>query len=185
MKTYKILVIAFGILVRTPCLAQELGLSKIHEFLQQSYDTSFIIHNYNTHELQHPTFKILSKTNGNITLYTYGNDKTFDNNKNAFDVDPSKLLKLKNISVKNGELLWEKVNAINPWDIKDDTIEGEGCPDRYVYHQPGISLYLITKEKILKLRFYAPQHFQKVCKKRAGRQSIIRLEKLFNHYFKD
>ncbi|RZJ72665.1 MAG: hypothetical protein EOO47_22335, partial [Flavobacterium sp.] len=181
MKISKLLVIILIFLFRTPSLAQEQGLNKIFKLLQESTDTSFLIHNYNTHELQFPTFKILSRINSEISLYRYSNDKTTNAKViDPFDIDASKLLKLKNISVEDKELLWKKMSAINPWDIKDDNIEGEGCPNKYVYHQAGISLYLITKGKIKKLSFYAPHYFQRVCKKRAGRQSIIKLEKLFN-----
>ncbi|MFD2288645.1 hypothetical protein ACFSOV_21225 [Pedobacter petrophilus] len=64
-----------------------------------------------------------------------------------------------------------------PWQINDDSIDGESCPntkngyDKNIYDGGWINLYLIFKINIKRLYFYAPQYYEKeVCPGREVRQ---------------
>lgn len=190
MKTFKKLLFSFIIFISNPCFGQENGLIKIQKLLQENTDTAFIFQVYNTYELDYPSFKVLSKTKDKISLFEYKIDQTNENesitnkSQRPFDINTSKFYNSINIDSKDAKLFWEKLIKLKPWSIKDDVVEGEGCPEKYINHQTGISFYLIAKEKIQKLKFYAPKYFEKVCATRTGRKMIIKIDRLFERYFK-
>jgi hypothetical protein len=51
-----------------------------------------------------------------------------------------------------------------------------------IYDGGGLNLYLITSTEIKLLYFYAPGFYEKYCKGRIGRQSVLKIEALFREY---
>ena len=78
-------------------------------------------------------------------------------------------------------MLWQNVLAHNPWKIKDDKVEGSGCPigkgirNLEISDGNGYNLALITKNEIKKLYFYEPGTYEQHCPGRDGRKAIIKI----------
>lgn len=77
------------------------------------------------------------------------------------------------------------IDSLSMWTIRDDQIDGEGCPEcRSGISDAGyFNFYLITSSKIKRLRFYAPDYYEKRCKPRDGRQRIRQVINIFNEVF--
>jgi len=74
-----------------------------------------------------------------------------------------------------------------PWLLVDDEIKGTGCPidsksTPVIYDGGGINLYLITKSEIKLLYFYAPGYYEKYCKGRQGRKSVLKIQSLIRKH---
>jgi len=82
------------------------------------------------------------------------------------------------------------VQQLNLWNIVDDSVDGIGCPDgkggnvNNLADGGEINLYLITKEKIKELQFYAPGFYEEQCPGRTGRRVILKLDKILKPIFK-
>ncbi|RZK76022.1 MAG: hypothetical protein EOO92_15235 [Pedobacter sp.] len=96
---------------------------------------------------------------------------------------------------KDVRILWSKMNAHKPWLLTDDSTNGEGCPTRKteitkngdtivydgrMYDGGGIRLYLITKDKVRFLDYYAPDYYEKECPGRKDRIAILTIGSLFS-----
>jgi hypothetical protein len=62
-----------------------------------------------------------------------------------------------------------------PIESKDGTIR-----DTNIYDGGGIKLYLITKDAIKILDYYAPDYYEETCPGRADRIAVLNIAKLFN-----
>lgn len=188
--------------------AQGLGdITPMHTFLQKNSDTSILLE-YNYSTIHTPEYFILSKKGDTISAYTYKVLPSIDKRiivphnigykifkRNNFDiyntvVDINIYFNPKYLSQDSLNKFWKEVNIFRPWQIKDDSIDGEACPEytseKYISDLGGISLYLVTKDEIKKLYFYGPKYFEeKLCPGRQGRKAILELEKLFLTYFKE
>jgi hypothetical protein len=82
--------------------------------------------------------------------------------------------------------MWDKLLKERPWTLLDDEGQGPGCKIKSkatpeIFDGGGVNLYLITKNEIKQLYFYAPGFYQQFCK-RQGRKAVIKIESLFRKY---
>lgn len=182
-------------------------ITPIHEFLQKNADSTLILE-YENNWLHITQYQVLSKKEDTIAIYMYKPLPQIDkriilpkamsykmyqrNFLNAFSipVDINFYFNPKYLPKDSLKLFWKKIETLKPWTIKDDAVEGNGCPieDKNgvsISDGGGITLFLITKAEIKKLYFYAPDFFEEYCPGRKGRISIMKLSKLFTSYFKD
>ncbi|MBB6274085.1 hypothetical protein HDF26_004558 [Pedobacter cryoconitis] len=186
------------------------GITPMHEFLKANADTTFILQ-YTSNWMHTPEYLIISKKGDTISSYTYKSlpkvDKRINlpraigyqlNKRNTLDmyattVDINLYFNPKYLSSDTLKQFWTSIVKLSPWQIKDDSIDGNGCPltndnksRKTINDGGGIILDLITKNGIQRLNFYAPDFFEKeVCPGRAGRKSILGISKLFETYFKE
>jgi len=86
--------------------------------------------------------------------------------------------------------MWNDIVKLRLWRIKDDAVEGSGCPvtktmNAFVEDGGGIYILLISRIAIKPLNFYAPDNFEKFCRGREGRQTAIKLSGMFYKIFKE
>lgn len=188
------------------CSAQSNNaITPMHLFLQKNADST-VIFQYDVALFEPPIYKVLSKKGDTISIYEYKSlyridiampknirDTLYRINKymDSYKVDINNFFRPKHISSQNSAKFWKHIRDLKPWQINDDSKDGEGCPiqkdgiDRDIYDGGGIFVYLITKGEIKQLYFYAPSYYEKLCPGRDGRKSILKLEKLFLAYFKE
>ncbi len=178
----------------------------IIDFLQRNADTTIAISRSTNWGIQYKTF-YLSKKGDTINLYRYGEnfnhkirlpkkirDSVYLASKDweIGKLGINRFFTVININDNEVKTLWQKVTSQKPWQIKDDKHDGgEGCPEyytkeKYISDLGGISLYLVTKNEIKTLYFYAPKYLEtEVCPSRLGRKAILKIEELFDKYFKE
>lgn len=183
-------------------------ISPMHEFLMKNSDTTFVL-KYESNWLVAPEYLIISKKGDTITAYTYKSNPGIDKRiilphsiayalykRNKFDimkaaVDINFYFNPIYFPQDTLKMFWNSIMDVSPFKIKDDTIEGKGCPiinnknQKRIDDGGGIALDLITKEGTKRLSFYAPEFFEEVCPGRNGRKSIITISKLFTRLFKE
>lgn len=177
-------------------------------FLQANADST-IIFQYELYSVQLSPYYILSKKADTITAYTYKALPKLDKRIrlprsigakirhrnyiaiNLVPIDVNIYFQPVYFSPKKLLNFWKNITKENPWQLADDSVDGHACIDsqgnrtgNYIYDGGGIYLYLITKNEIKKLDYYAPQFFEKeVCPGRKGRISILKIEQLFDRHF--
>ncbi|WP_025143261.1 hypothetical protein [Pedobacter jeongneungensis] len=177
----------------------------LYKYLQNSTDSALVL-TYDQIPDYPVTHFILSKKLDLITLYLYGSPydrrgvkeipreirnlfQKRDLEINRLKIDTNAYFNAKYIIPKKAKELWKKTIAFHPWQMADDAIDGEGCPnlrvqgDYGIYDGGSIRLFLITKDTIRRLYFYAPAFYDKKCPGRLGRKSILKIEQLFKIYF--
>ena len=182
-----------------------IGITPLHKFFQKHADTSYIKTSANQFD---PEYQILSKVGDTISGYTYksntklsaklkGIPKVFreaflNNNGNLIyfiPVDINVFFQPKYLSTDSLKQLWRKSSELEIWKVNDDKVDGEGCDvkqNQFAISDGGqIYLYLITKDNIKELFFYAPDYYNDKCPGRKGREAILKLNALFNTYFKE
>ena len=181
-----------------------LNITPIHTFFQNNADTTLIF-SYESNFADLPTYFILSKKGDTINLFKY--DSGFNKKlkmpsrirdslykilriHESFNIGINRFFTSVNIEHENASKFWSKISLLKPYQIKDDTTDGEGCPktndnyDKNIYDGGGISLYLINKNAIRRLYFYAPKYYEnEVCPGTEGRKCILKVEELFLAYF--
>ncbi|WP_316844427.1 hypothetical protein [Pedobacter psychrodurus] len=179
----------------------------MHKFMQANADSTIIVQ-YTGAWADSPVFYLLSKKGDTLTCYLYKDTRRYSSinkvprkiamamsSRTMMDiyktpVDINRFFNIKDIQPDSLLKFWDEVSALKPWLIKDDAIEGAGCPvgkKGEVYSIDdggGILVHLVTKEQIKPLNFYDPDGFEKLCPGRKGRQSIIKFTALFRRYFK-
>ncbi|RZK73989.1 MAG: hypothetical protein EOO85_16165 [Pedobacter sp.] len=95
----------------------------------------------------------------------------------------------KDIAVDTLRNLWNDILSLKLWSMKDDAIEGSGCPmvkgsNVSIDDAGGIYILLISKAEIKPLNFYAPDDFERICPGRKGRLAAIKLSDLIGRVFK-
>jgi len=86
--------------------------------------------------------------------------------------------------------LWSEILDLHLWKIKDDAIEGSGCPitsesNFSVIDGGGLYILLISRLAIKPLNFYAPDVYERHCPGREGRQTAIKLFNIVNKVFEE
>lgn len=201
--------IAINIFAQKNNIVPPINVTLMHTFLQKNADSTILFERMN-YKINRPEFFIISKVGDTVSIYHYQQLKEIDKRillpkairyklykRNRLDYlsEPIDINIYFNPIYLNRDsitIFWQSLLKQQPWQINDDSIDGESCPnakngyDRNIYDGGSISLYLITKNNIKRLYFYAPQYYEKeVCPGRKGRQAIIAIEKLFKTYFKD
>ena len=89
---------------------------------------------------------------------------------------------------------WSELRALRPWSLTDDAVNGEGCPvvtaranekghalpeNQVIYDGGGLRIYLITKDTIKVLNYYAPDFYIKICPGRKDREAAMEISSIF------
>ena len=205
---YKLFFIGFLLIESVTVYAQkDLKSSPLFKFLKRNADTTIVFHYENTWGIP-PKYMILSKKGDTLSAFTYNvvdniekravmphnfRYKLYEVSLLKFDKGPAAINEFfhpKYLSVDSIQYLWSLIVLQNPWKVMDDRVDGSGCPFVKGGRQGAIRdgttyvLDLITKNRILNLKFYAPYYYEKeVCPGRDGRQRILIIDKLFQNYF--
>ncbi|TCD28994.1 hypothetical protein EZ456_02205 [Pedobacter psychrodurus] len=194
------------ILMLTLCSAITFAQKKhsatpLFKFLKANADSTIVM-SYESSWGINPVYFMLSKKGDTINAYTYKiavvldqrnvvphniQYRLYQNTQALADVNSNFYINyLSSDSLKN---FWKEIVALKPWNINDDQTDGAGCPvekdslQRQIRDGSTIKLHLITKKEIKELSFYAPEYYEKqICPGRVGRQTILRIEKLFETY---
>lgn len=182
-------------------------ITPMHEFMKANMDSTIIYQSY-SNWLHTPEYFMISKKGDTLTAYKYQSLYGYDNriivpNMMASKLDRRMAANIFSIPVDINQYFnpiyinpdsikkfWNNLIRLNPWQIKDDSIEGEGCPvikgkdSPIIYDGGGITLFLVTKNEIKKLYFYAPRYFEKECKGRESREKILNIQQYFLSHFR-
>ena len=173
--------------------------------MQDNSDTTIVVENASNWVTDAPEIYLLSKKGDTLTCYTYrdlvyqrsgilipkrirGEMRKANRLKILVtEIDVNEFLYVSAIDQKTLGELWNKIKREKPWTLLDDQAEGQGCgmtskSNAYISDDGGLNLYLITKSEIKKLEFYAPWFYQKQCRSRQGRKSVLRIGALFHKY---
>lgn len=180
--------------------------SIIAKHMQNNADTTIIVQYPNVWSTK-PQIFLLSKYRDTIAAYLYADLRKINFNKkiprkialtiysktlydfqkapieinqyfNVKDIEPDSLIKF-----------WSEVAKLKLWSVKDDAVEGRGCPiDRKqgfleIDDAGGTYVLLITKSVIKPLNFYAPEEYETFCPGRKGRRTILKLADIFRKNF--
>ena len=187
-------------------IVPKIYITPMHTFLQQNADTTLVF-SYASGFVNTPTYFVLSKKSDTLTLYKYDSgsknylarvpkkirDSLNKLNKpwESFEIGINRFFSVVNIAQDSAKVFWSKIDRLKPFQLKDDSDNGEGCPksnvgyDNNIYDGGGIELYLITRKNIKNLYYYAPQYYEKLCPGREDRKAILKIEQLFLTYFKE
>lgn len=92
---------------------------------------------------------------------------------------------------------WNRLMSLKPSSLKDDSVFGKGCPpippkidengnkviiDRNVYDGGSFLIFLITKDKIKTLHYYAPDYYYERCPEIKYRLSALQIANIFAEY---
>lgn len=189
-------------------LAQTPKLSPLRTFLQQDADTT-IVFQYTTNWLGrsfHYAY-FMCKKDAQIKFYahrdfvwdslphTAENQKPLGGLLEITQVPEARNKFFNPLSIAPEQLnqLWADLMSVKPWLIRDDKLDGEGCPEKYrrkgnsieevnIYDGGGIQLSLLTRNQVKILDFYAPDYYEKQCRGRAGRKAILKIAAMFDPY---
>lgn len=184
----------------------QLNDSEIARVMQKLADTTIILQ-YPSVWNNGPLLHFLSKKGDTINAYSYqrpNQRKTSSNVPTAVaraillkdwsdyarePVSINRYFTINDINPDTLKKLWNDVTKLHLWKIKDDAIEGAGCPVKKhssvsVEDGGGLYILLISRIEIKPLNFYAPQEFEKHCPERKGRQTAIKLSGMVNQIFK-
>lgn len=208
MKSRLFLFIAF-FSFQISTFGQTKKIQPLHELMQVSADSTLVLE-FTSSWFHFPSYYLLSKKDQMISCYIY----ELPEKPGAFGPIPAKLsdlmfkLQMKILSEPMdvnyffksylGKLevqkdFWNQVSALKPWQLKDDSMEGDRCPAAphtsaeraapVVFDGDGIQLYLITKAEIKMLDFDAPQFYEESCPGRPSRIAINKMAALFKAHF--
>jgi len=185
---------------------QKHPFSPLRQFLQQVSDTT-IVFQYTTNWIGPSAFYayFISKKGDRLKLHAYrdfvrsGSPDSVSNKqqlgpRNEIILVPESRNRYFNplpVSPAQLKLLWSNLMAQKPWLIRDDKVDGEGCPEKLritknsiedlnIYDGGGIQFMLITKNQIKALDFHAPDFYEKQCPGRVGRIAILKISALFD-----
>lgn len=182
------------------------AITPMHEFLKANMDSTIILQ-FNSNWIHSPEYFILSKKGDTLTAFKYQTLPAYDNRivmpksvasklrKNRITqifstpIDINQYFNPQFIDPDSIRKLWNNLSSLHPWQMKDDAKDGLGCPLEkgkdpiQIYDGGGITLFLITKDDIKKLSFYAPGFYEKECPGRKGRQDILKIEQYFLTHF--
>ena len=157
----------------------------MHRFMQANADSTIVVQ-YTGGWIDPPMFYLLSKKEDTVTCYLYKDDRKYTSinavprkigvamsSRTWYDiyktpVDINRFFNVYEIQPDSLIAFWNKVSALKPWEIKDDSIEGKGCPiaknrSITIDDGAGICVHLITRDNIKTLTFYEPDSFERYC----------------------
>lgn len=174
----------------------------LYKFMQANADTTIVVELVTNWVSIAPDVYLLSKKGDTLTCYTYRDlvyqryggilipttvrramRKIHERRILTVPMDVNEFFSINVVSQQTLKSMWNEIISEQPWTLLDDEKEGEGCPiksknNQEIYDGGGVNLYLITKEEIKQLYFYAPGFYQKYCK-RKGREAVLKIESLF------
>jgi hypothetical protein len=176
----------------------------LEEILQNDFDSS-ILYSYSNQGYYH-NYLIISKKDSLVYFYSYSSP--FKNNFNFVNKAPynsniySKLVS-NQIEFVNTEpninsyfswvgtklsnkSIWKDITKYNLWNFVDDAkIDPVGyvC-DTESSHERTEIFHLLTKDKIIELKYYNPKGQNKDCKFNQIRDDIVKIEEIISDFFK-
>lgn len=178
--------------------AQVLDTSAIEQLLMERADSAFIFSGKSGWSVASDVF-MLSKKGDTVTCYHYRplrvNRKTLKEVPHSianalldkYGVD----FQVYEIPQDSARLFWAAIGALDPWQWRDDAVDGNGCPivdstkrPTYIYDGFTYQVKLIAENTIKTLSFYEPAFFEKQCPGREGRQRVLSLIQLMQEIFK-
>ncbi|MES2445817.1 MAG: hypothetical protein V4546_01470 [Bacteroidota bacterium] len=201
---FLVLFVAFSALAQNPTIN---GINKIYHYLQMNADTTFVL-SYGVSADEISKLYFISKKGDTVTSYFYGepnNNKTLMpkeirrmfhkrtvmealvEKKYIVDIN-SPLFNAYPMNPSHVKQFWNDITKEEPFKIKDDILDGEGCPDKknHIYDGGEIKFDLITKDAIKHLYFYSPEFYEKKCPlAKKGRSAILEIERLYKFYFRN
>jgi hypothetical protein len=176
----------------------------LEEILQKDYDSS-ILYSYSNRGYYH-NYLIISKKDSLVYFYSYASP--LKSNFNFGDKAPynsniySKLVdnQLKFIGTKpdinsyfswvgtklSNESIWKDILKYKIWNLIDDSkIDPVGyvC-DTESSHERTEIFHLLTKDKIVELKYYNPKGMNIDCKFNQTRADIVKIEEIISEFFK-
>jgi hypothetical protein len=176
----------------------------LEEILQNDFDSS-ILYSYSNRGYYH-NYLIISKKGSLVYFYRYSSP--LKNNLNTGDKAPynsGTYLKLinnqlefietkPNINVyfswvdtkSSNESIWKDITKYNLWSLIDDAkINSLGtiC-DTETFGEGYETFKLLTKDKIIELKYYNPKGQNKDCKFNQIRDDIVKIEEIISDFFK-
>ena len=181
--------------------AQKHNAAPLYKFLKTNADSTIVMSYESAWEID-PAYYMLSKKGDTLSAYTYKARYNVDQRSiiphnlryrlyqnTQVPADVNSYFSAKYLSVDSLKNFWKELITLQPWHIDGDKINEAGCPiykdslQRQIRDASFIKLHLITKKRIKELSFYAPEYYEnKICPSSAGRQAILKIEKLFVTY---
>jgi len=205
MKSFHILLIVNLWLFEATGQTKDIALRQV---FKQTADSTLILTEKSGWSLKNTNALILSKTGDTVACYRYkveGPQQTklkqipkqladlINAQYRAIGNSPITLnpyFKIHDIAPDSAQVFWNKVAQLEPWEFKDDQLDGNGCPiidsanrPHNIYDGVTYTLQLITKSEIKELVFYEPAFYEKQCPGREGRQKMLALLSAFNNVF--
>ena len=176
----------------------------LEEILQKDYDSS-ILYSYSNQGYYH-NYLIISKKDSLVYFYSYSspfkNNFYFVNkapyNSNIYQKLLSNQIEFENtepninsyfswVDTKlSNESIWKDILKYKIWNLKDDAkIDPVGyvC-DTESSHERTEIFHLLTKDKIVELKYYNPKGMNKDCKFNQTRDDIVKIEEIISEFFK-
>jgi hypothetical protein len=188
--------------------AQRFKSAPLFDFFQKTADSTMILSYIGLEE--YPDYYIVSKTGDTVNMYTYRYKNLIEPSPNVIvpraiaklishrnmimmmqqPPDINALFEVKIVDKETLKKLWRDLSEQSIWTIRDDLLDGDGCPSigdekqpAYISHGGGPFFKLITKDKIKNLVFRAPKYFEQYCPGRKGRIAAIKIDNIFRTYF--
>lgn len=84
------------------------------------------------------------------------------------------------------ESIWKDITKYNLWNLIDDSKINSliNICDTESFHERTEIFHLLTKDKIVELKYYNPNGMNKDCKFNQTRDDIIKIEEIISEFFK-
>ncbi|MET4081933.1 hypothetical protein ABIB40_001884 [Pedobacter sp. UYP30] len=119
----------------------------LYKFFQENADSTIVLTHDQGSIFEVVDYLIISKSKGIVTLYRYGSPysrlaktkmpteiraffRKRDFKVSQIKADTNAYFNVRDISLKKAEKLWKRINSFRPWRMKDDSVDGEGCPTK-------------------------------------------------------
>ena len=175
----------------------------LEEILQKDFDST-ILYSYSNRSYR-PNYLIIAKKDSLVYFYRYSSPlkNNFIDNKVPYNSD-TRLKLITNqlefvetkpdinsyfswVSTKlSNESIWKDILKYKIWNLIDDAkIDPVGyvC-DTESSHERTEIFHLLTKDKIVELKYYNPKGMNKDCKFNQTRADIIKIQELISEFFK-
>ena len=177
----------------------------LDSFLRKQADTTLVFQ-LNMGGTIEPPIHYLSKKGDTITLYRHGinfkynvlipsaiRDKIYIAQRD-WEISKDNTITLNRffnvLDVPQNELrlLWKNIMALKPGNMRDDKVDGFGCPlnkEVYdLYDGGGIIFDILTRSEVQHFYFYAPSYYLEKCPERESRKTILAIQTLLTPYCK-
>jgi hypothetical protein len=179
-----------------------LASNPLEEILQKDFDST-ILYSYSNRSYR-PNYLIITKKDSLVFFYRYSSmDKNFYSRDNAplNSNIHSKLIsnQLEFIETKpsindyfswvdtksSNKSIWKDITKYNIWNLVDGSkLDSLDTNCETEFHMGYEIFKLITKDKIIELKYYNPRGLNEDCKFNQTRDDIIKIEDIIFDYFK-
>lgn len=201
-------------------MARSQEMTELEKAFMNNADSTLILTGHNPGGLWVKNAFIVSKKDSLVSCYLYHFNvydlpasqripkgmvdyfkKTETYNRYGDDIEVNRFFNILNMSKDSTESLWQKVSAIKPWQMDDDSTYGVGCPvvrrrivngdtitdtvpSLTTMHGGNYKVKLITKEGMKALSYYMPKDSEETCLGKESRQQFLKLTDVMLKYFR-